>query len=273
MTRIGNRIFHWGERTFIMGILNMTPDSFSGDGVYFDTEAAVKKAREMVAEGADIIDVGGESTRPGAVEITSEEEIARVIPIIQRLSTEIDVPVSIDTFKAEVAEAAVKAGASMLNDVWGLKRDPRLASVAARYNLPIVLTSSQRDEPAKDIIPAIIADLGRAIDVATKAKVPPRNIIVDPGFGFGKTVSQNLEILGRLDEFKILGKPILLGTSRKSTIGKVLGDVPAAERLFGTAATNAIGIMNGADIIRVHDVKENAQAAKMTDAVIRGFDD
>ena len=256
-----------------MGILNLTPDSFSGDGLNFDTETAVDRAKQMIAEGADIIDVGGESTRPGAPQIPPDMEIARVIPVIQRLSAEIDVPISIDSYKSEVAEAAIKAGATLLNDVWGLKRDPRLASIAACNNIPIILASSQRDEPARDIISAVIADLHRAIAVATAAGIPPRNILVDPGFGFGKMVSQNLEILRRLEELKILGKPILLGMSRKSTIGKVLGDVPPDERLFGTVATTVIGIMNGADIIRVHDVKENAQAAKMTDAIVRAFNE
>jgi len=270
-TRIGSRYFLWGERTYIMGILNVTPDSFSGDGVYLDTETALDQAKKMIAEGADIIDIGGESTRPGAPGITVEEELARVIPVIQRLSSEIDLPISIDTYKFEVAEAAVKAGAAMINDVWGLKRDPRLAALAASSNVPIILTSSQRDEPAVDIISAVIADLRRAIEVALASGVAPGKIIVDPGFGFGKTVAQNLALLRRLDELKVLGKPLLLGTSRKSTIGKVLGDVEPKERLFGTVATTAIGIMNGADIIRVHDVKENAQTAKMTDAVARGF--
>jgi dihydropteroate synthase len=270
-TRIGNRIFRWGERTFVMGILNVTPDSFSGDGLGINDEAAVAQASRMVAEGADIIDVGGESTRPGAPEVSAAEEIARVVPVIKRLKAEIDVPVSIDTYKSEVAVAAVRAGANLLNDVWGLKRDPGLATVAARHRLPIVLSSSQRDAPVSDIVPAVIADLRRAIAQAEAAGVPPENIIIDPGFGFGKTVEQNLELLRRLGELKILGKPILLGTSRKSTIGKVLGDVSTSERLFGTVATTAIGIVNSADIVRVHDVKENAQAARMADAVARGF--
>jgi dihydropteroate synthase len=270
-TRIGNRVFRWGERTFVMGILNVTPDSFSGDGLGLDVEAAVAQARRMVAEGADIIDVGGESTRPGAPEVSAAEEIARVVPVIERLKVEVDVPISIDTYKSAVAEVAAKAGASLLNDVWGLKRDPGLAAVAAKYRLPIMLSSSQRDATVSDIMSAVIDDLQRAIGQAVAAGVPPENIIVDPGFGFGKTVEQNLEVLRRLGELKILGKPILLGTSRKSTIGKVLGDAPASDRLFGTVATTAIGIMNGADIVRVHDVKENVQTARMGDAIARGF--
>ncbi|MEL7562918.1 dihydropteroate synthase [Dehalogenimonas sp. 4OHTPN] len=269
-TRIGRRTFHWGRRTFIMGILNVTPDSFSGDGLGGDVEAAIAQAERMAAEGADIIDVGGESTRPGAPEVSAEEEIRRVVPVIERLKAAIDLPVSIDSYKAEVAEAAVRAGASLLNDVWALKRDARLAGVAARYGLPVVLSSSQRDAPVADIMPAVIDSLRWAIGRAAAAGVAPENIIVDPGFGFGKTVEQNVEVLRRLGELRVLGKPILLGTSRKSTIGKVLGDAPPPERLFGTVATTAIGIMNGADIVRVHDVKENAQAARMADAVVRG---
>lgn len=269
-TRIGSRTFHWGRRTFVMGILNVTPDSFSGDGLGGDIEAAAAQARSMIAEGADIIDVGGESTRPGAPEVTAAEEISRVVPVIERLKAAVDVPVSIDTYKAEVAEAAVKAGACLLNDVWGLKRDARLADIAARCRLPIVISSSQREAPVADIMPAVIDSLRWAIGRAAEAGVAGENIIVDPGFGFGKTVAQNIEVLRQLGELKSLGKPMLLGTSRKSTIGKVLGDISPSERLYGTIATTAIGIMNGADIIRVHDVKENAQAARMTDAVARG---
>ena len=271
-TRIGDTSFQWGRRTFIMGIINVTPDSFSGDGLDRDIEAAVDQAKRMASEGADIIDIGGESTRPGAPEVTATEEISRVVPVIYRLKAEINIPISIDSYKAEVAEAAVKAGASLINDVWGLKRDSRLAEIAARYNLPIVLTSSQRGDPVAQIMAAVLESLGWAIQQAMSAGVPPENIIIDPGFGFGKTVAQNLDILRRLGELKVFGKPILLGTSRKSTIGKVRGDAPAAGRLFGTVATTAIGILNGADIVRVQDVAENAQAARMSDAIARGFD-
>ncbi|WP_205684214.1 dihydropteroate synthase [Dehalogenimonas alkenigignens] len=269
-TRIGSRTFHWGRRTYVMGILNVTPDSFSGDGLGGDIGAAVAQAERMAAEGADIIDVGGESTRPGAPEVSAAEEISRVVPVIERLKAAIDLPVSIDSYKAEVAEAAVRAGASLLNDVWGLKRDARLADVAARRGLPIVISSSQRDAPAADIMTAVLDSLRWAIGRAAEAGIARENIILDPGFGFGKTVEQNVEVLRRLDELKALGRPVLLGTSRKSTIGKVLGDAPPQERLFGTVATTAIGIMNGADIVRVHDVTENVQAARMADAVARG---
>jgi dihydropteroate synthase len=272
-TEVDGRLFYWGRRTYIMGILNVTPNSFSGDSLGNDIEAAVAAAKLMVAEGADIIDVGGESTRPGAPEVSADEEIARVIPVIRRLKAEIGIPISIDSYKSEVAEAAGKAGASILNDVWGLKKDPKLAEIAARYRLPIILTSTQRENPVAEIIPAVIQDLRRAIEEAASAGVRPQDIIIDPGFGFGKTVSQNLEILRHLDQLSVLGKPILIGTSRKSTIGKVLGDVPADERLSGTLATTTIGIMKGADVIRVHDVRANVEAAKMADAVMRGFND
>jgi dihydropteroate synthase len=270
-TRIGGTIFRWGERTFIMGILNITPDSFSGDGLGNDIDAAVAQARRMVAEGADIIDVGGESTRPGAPEVSAEDEISRVVPVIERLAAELAVPISIDTYKAEVAEAAVRAGASLLNDVWGLKRDPRLAEIAARHRLPIVISSSQRDAPVTDIVPAVTDSLKWAIEQAEAAGVAPENIIVDPGFGFGKTVGQNLEILRRLSELRSLGKPVLLGVSHKSTIGRVLGDAPVEDRLSGSLAGAVIGIMGGAGIIRTHDVKETVRAARMADAVTRGW--
>ena len=270
-THIGKTQFHWGTRTFIMGILNITPDSFSGDGLGHNIEAALAQARQMVAEGADIIDVGGESTRPDAPEVSVAEELQRVIPVIERLRSELDTPISIDTYKAEVAEAAVKNGADLINDVWGLKRDCRMAEVAARLGLPIVLTSSQRDAPVSNIMPTLVESLSHAIEQAESAGIPPEKILIDPGFGFGKTVSQNLELLRRMHELKELGKPILLGTSRKSTIGKVLGDAPVENRLMGTAAANTIGILNGADILRVHDVKATVQLAQMSDAIVRGW--
>ncbi|MGI2336188.1 MAG: dihydropteroate synthase [Dehalogenimonas sp.] len=263
--------FPWGQRTFIMGVVNVTSDSFSGDGLADNVEAAVAQARRMVAEGADIIDVGGESTRPDALEVIAEEEMSRVIPVIQRLKSELKIPVSIDTYKAEVAEAAAVAGADLLNDVWGLKRDSRLAEVAAHFGLPIVLTASQRDAAVLDIIPAVVGNLKWAIEQAEKAGVSPENIIVDPGFGFGKTVGQNLEIIRRLGELRSLGKPIMLGVSRKSTIGRVLGDMPAEERLEGTLAADVLGIAYGADIIRVHDIGEHVRAARVADAVVRGW--
>jgi len=251
-----------------MGILNLTPDSFSEDGFYDRVEAAVAQAKRFVAEGADIIDVGGQSTRPASEPVSLDEELKRVIPVLERLSGQLSVPLSIDTSKSEVARRAVAAGARMINDVWGLKQDPALAVVAAEAGVPLVLAANERDMTVTDIVPQVIADLKVAIRLARKAGVPEENIIVDPGIGFGKTLEQNLELIDRLAELKVLGQPILLGTSRKSVIGLVL-DLPVGERLMGTAATNAIGIANGADIIRVHDVKEMAQVCRMSDAIIR----
>jgi len=269
--RCGNTEFRWRERTYIMGVLNLTPDSFSGDGMSWDTEAALVQAKRFAAQGADIIDIGGESTRPGGQTISAAEEIKRVIPAIERLAGELSVPISIDTYKASVARRAVAAGARMINDVWGLRQDAALARVAAEAGLPLVLTSNQRGEPAADIISEIVSDLERAIRQAVAAGVPRECIIIDPGIGFGKSLEQNLEILRRLVELKQLGRPILLGTSRKSMIGLVL-DLPVEERLLGTAATVAIGIANGADIVRVHDVKEMREVSRMSDAIVRGIE-
>jgi dihydropteroate synthase len=254
-----------------MGICNLSPDSFSGDGLGNDIEATVAQAKRMVEEGADIIDVGGESTRPGTKSLSTEDiddELRLVIPAIERLASEIAVPISIDTYKLEVASRALKAGAVMINDIWGLKRDPGLAALAAEAGVPIILMSNQRDATCEDIMPAIISDLERAINQALKAGVPEDNIIIDPGIGFGKSLEQNLEIIHRLAELKSLGKPILLGSSRKSMIGLVL-DLPPDQRLEGTAATVAIGIANGVDIVRVHDVKQMVRVCRMSDAIIR----
>lgn len=267
-THCGNTEFRWGERTYIMGILNVTPDSFSGDGLAYNIEAAVTLAKRFAAEGADIIDVGGESTRPASEPVSVNEEIKRVIPVIERLTGELSVPISIDTYKSAVASRAVAAGARMVNDVWGLKRDPELAQIAADAGVPLVITSNQRGKPGTDIMPEVISSLKESINLALAAGVAEENIIIDPGIGFGKTPEQNLEIIRRLAELKPLGRPILLGTSRKSMIGLVL-DLPLDERLFGTAATIAIGIANGADIVRVHDVEQMAQVCRMSDAILR----
>jgi dihydropteroate synthase len=249
-----------------MGVLNLSPDSFSGDGLS-DTEAVAQKANRFVREGADIIDIGGESTRPGSQPISTDEELKRVIPAIERLAAELSVPISIDTYKSAVASRAVAAGARMLNDIWGLKQDPKLAKIAAEAGIPIILTSNQRDKPGDDIMAEVLTSLKRSISLAREAGVPEQNIIIDPGIGFGKSLKQNLEIIRRLAELKSLGKPILLGTSRKSVIGLVL-DLPPDQRLEGTAATIAIGIANGADIVRVHDVREMMRVCRMSDAIL-----
>ena len=271
-TRCGNTEFRWGERTYVMGVCNLSPDSFSGDGLGDDVEATLDQAQRMVAEGADIIDVGGESTRPGTEPMSADDyddELRLVIPAIERLAAEITVPVSIDSYKAGVAERALKAGASVVNDIWGLKRDPRLAKIAAEAGVPIILMANERDAPPKvGILAKVMSDLEMGIKIATEAGVAAENIIVDPGIGFGKTLEQNLELVNRLAELKRLGKPILLGTSRKSMIGLVL-DLPPDQRLEGNLAVTAIGIANGADMVRVHDVRQTALVCRMSDAIIR----
>jgi dihydropteroate synthase len=281
-TQCGRSVFYWGKRTYVMGVVNVSPDSFSGDGLA-DVEGAVAKAKRLASEGADIIDIGGESTRPGSTPISTDEELRRGIPVVERLAHEISLPLSVDTHKLEVARQALNAGANMINDIWGLQKEPKLAELAARKGVPIALMSNQRASlPCHDIVSTVIADLKRAIEQASSAGVPWENIIIDPGIGFGKTQEQNVEVLRRLEELKALGRPILLGSSRKSFIGWVLdltseqrtNEVafvpPADQRLEGTAATIAIGIAKGADIIRVHDVKEMARVCKMSDAIIRG---
>ncbi len=268
ITLIGGRGFRWGERTYVMGIINLTPDSFSGDGLGSNVEAAVAQAWSCVAEGADIVDLGGESTRPGAEPVTPAEELRRVMPALERIAREIPLPVSIDTYKAEVARPALEAGASLINDVWGLARDPGLAQLAAEKGVPLILNSNQRDNGCQDVIPEVTTSLKESLDRALRAGVEWENIILDPGIGFGKTLEQNLEILRRFEEFRVLGRPLLLGTSRKSVIGLVLDLLPE-ERLEGTAATVAIGIAKGADMVRVHDVRQMQRVCRMSDAIFR----
>ena len=268
VTHCGETTFCWGERTYVMGIINVSPDSFSGDGLA-SVDAAVAQAHRFADEGVDMLDVGGESTRPNSAPITVDEELRRVIPVLERLAGKVKVPLSVDTYKFEVARRAVYSGAEMLNDIWGLKQEPRLAELATEQGLPIILMSNQRDKPVKNIVPAVLSDLKRAVDLALNAGVPWENIIVDPGVGFGKTLEQNLELVRRIDGLKVLGRPVLLGTSRKSMIGLVL-NLPAEERLEGTAASIAIGIARGADMVRVHDVKEMMRVCRMSDAIVRG---
>jgi dihydropteroate synthase len=280
-TSCGSSIFRWGQRTYIMGVVNVSPDSFSGNGIA-DAEQAIAKGKRLASEGADVIDIGGESTRPGSTAVSIEEELRRLVPVVEKLAKEVSVPVSVDTYKLEVARQALNAGANMINDIWGLQKEPALADLAAQKGVPIVLMSNQRDSPCQDIMPAVISDLKRAIKQALGAGMPWESIIIDPGIGFGKTQEQNLEVLQRLEELKILGRPILLGSSRKSFIGWVLDLAPeqrsnklafvppANQRLEGTAATVAIGIAKGADMVRVHDVKEIARVCRMSDAIVRG---
>lgn len=267
-----------------MGILNLTPDSFSGDGLAGSVELAVEKALQMAAEGADVIDIGGESTRPGSQPVLVEEELSRVIPVIEALVGRFSRPISIDTYKSEVAEKALDAGAAMINDVWGLRMDPGLADLAAQRKVPLVLMHNRsRPKDAvqserlggrylgveyKDLMGDITQELRASIDQAKAAGVEESRIIIDPGIGFGKTVEQNLELIRRLPELRILGHPILVGPSRKSFIGYTL-DLPVEERVEGTAAAVALAITGGADMVRVHDVKEMARVARMSDAIVR----
>ncbi|WP_235864099.1 dihydropteroate synthase [Sutcliffiella halmapala] len=256
-----------GKKTLIMGILNATPDSFSDGGKYNQIEQAVLRAKELVEQGADIIDIGGESTRPGAKLVGVEEELERVIPVITALAKELSVPISIDTYKADVAKAAIAAGATIINDVWGAKADPDMAKVAAQHEVPIILMHNRKERNYQQLIPDMISDLYESITIVKLAGVKEENIVVDPGIGFAKTHEDNLEVLNALDQFSSLGYPILLGTSRKSFIGKVL-DLPPEERMEGTGATVCLGIQKGCQIVRVHDVKEIARMAKMMDAIL-----
>jgi dihydropteroate synthase len=286
--QIGSFTFNWGSRTYVMGILNVTPDSFSGDGIIAKGDvvnAAVNQARDFLASGADILDVGGESTRPGSAPVNADEEMERVIPIIRALRENFpEAIISIDTYKSQVAEEAIKAGAHIVNDVWGLRADDGLAYVAAKYKTPVILMHN-RSNPAsveirekfgnayvgaeyKNLIEDVKRELLECVAIAEKAQIADSLIVLDPGIGFGKTREHNLKLVNRLDQIREMGYPILLGTSRKSFIGFTL-DLPADQRVEGTAASVAVGITRGADIIRVHDVKEMARVAKMTDAIVR----
>jgi dihydropteroate synthase len=265
IAEIGGHRFDWGSRTYVMGIVNVTPDSFSGDGLGNDREAAVAQGLRMVAEGAVMLDVGGESTRPGHVPVSADEEIARTEDVVRRLSSESGVPVSIDTYKLEVAVAAVAAGARIINDVWGLTRSPGLADLAARHECALVLMHNQDGtDYAGDLMSEVKRFLQASVDVALAAGVPRERILIDPGIGFGKTADQNWEVMRGLPELRKLGQPVLVGTSRKSFIGKLL-DVPADERLAGTAATVTAAILRGADVVRVHDVREMMRVARVAD--------
>lgn len=265
----GSHTLPLGQRTLIMGILNVTPDSFSDGGRYNDTHRAVAHAKELIQAGADIIDIGGESTRPGFAPVEVEEELKRVLPIVSAVAKECNVPISIDTYKAEVAKQAIEAGAHIINDVWGAKRDPDMAKVAAEYKVPIILMHNRDNMDYADFFRDFIGDLYESIQISLDAGVTQDQIILDPGIGFAKTLDQNLETMRRLDDLVALGYPVLLGTSRKSMIGKVL-DLPVEERVEGTAATCALGIAKGCQIVRVHDVLEMKRVAQMMDAMLQG---
>jgi dihydropteroate synthase len=258
-----------------MGIINVTPDSFSDGGQFFDSEAAISHGKEMVSQGADILDIGGESTRPGSSAVTADDELSRVIPVIEGLVAEVDVPISIDTCKSEVAKAAISAGASIINDISAMRFDPKIADVAANKKVPIILMhmkgtpkDMQENPVYKDVIGDIKDFLNERVKFAISKGIPHENIIIDPGIGFGKTLMHNYDIIKRLGELKELNLPILMGTSRKSFIGKTL-NLEADERLEGSLATVTMSIINGADIVRVHDVKETVRCVKMTDAIYK----
>lgn len=295
---IGRHTLTWGSRTYVMGILNLTPDSFSGDGLLSEKdsrdkgegigeaglEAAIEQARRFVAEGADILDIGGESTRPGAQPVSQSQEMQRVLPLIRAIAAELDVLISVDTYRSAVGEAALQAGAHIINDVWGFKVDPLLARVAARHHAPVILMHNRSSwanaeiqyqlggryvgMPYDNLLEDIRRELLESVSIARQAGIPPEHIILDPGIGFGKTVEQNLELLDRLGEIRALGFPVLLGPSRKSFIGYTL-NLPPDQRLEGTASAVAIGIARGADILRVHDVAFMARVVRMADAIVR----
>jgi len=265
--KIGNRFFDTQNHTYIMGILNITPDSFSDGGKWNHLDEALRHTEAMIADGADIIDIGGESTRPGHTPVSAEEEAQRVLPVIEAVRKRFDIPISVDTFKSSVAESAIQAGADLVNDIWGLKYDPDLAGVIARKNAPCCLMHNRKEPDYTDFIADFLKDMQETIDIAKKAGIADENIILDPGVGFGKTYENNLEIINKLECMHALGYPILLGTSRKSVIGLTL-DLPADQRMEGTVATTVIGVMKGVAFVRVHDVKENYRALKMTEAIL-----
>jgi len=280
---LGARTFHWGSRTHVMGILNVTPDSFSGDGLLTAVAgstparridplaAAVAQARRMVDEGADLLDIGGASSRPGHADVPVEEELERVVPVVRAVAAALPTtPISIDTTSSRVAEAALDAGAHLLNDVWGVADDPSMVRLAAARRVPIVLMHNRAEARYRNLIPEVLSDLERALERALAAGVPWDDLIVDPGFGFGKTPEHNIALLARLETFRTLGRPILLGTSRKSTLGKLL-DLPPDQRVEATTATTALAAAAGVDLVRVHDVRPNLRAARVADAIARGW--
>jgi dihydropteroate synthase len=279
-TAIGPALFDWGARTYVMGIVNLTPDSFSGDGLLADgaarsagstaSVAAVALARRMTDEGADLVDLGGESSRPGHAVVDAAVEAARVVPAIRAVRAALPaLPISVDTTKPSVAEAAIDAGADLVNDVWGVADDDRLARVAAERGVALVLMHNRAEARYRNLVVEVVADLDRAIERALRAGVAWDRIVVDPGFGFGKTPAHNLVLLRELEALHLLGRPVLLGTSRKSTLGKLL-DLPPDERLEATLATTALAVAAGVDIVRVHDVEPNVRVARVADAIVRG---
>ena len=268
--KIGNREFDLDNRCYVMGILNCTPDSFSDGGKFNDIDRALKHVEEMISDGADIIDIGGESTRPGYTLISDEEEIERVVPVIEKVKANFDIGISVDTYKSQVAKAAVQAGADLINDIWGCKYDRKIADVIAKYDVPCCLMHNRNIEEKpyrSDIMEEMKIDLKECVDIALNAGVGRDKIILDPGIGFGKTLENNLTVMKRVSELKEMGFPLLLGTSRKSMIGLTL-NLPAGERVEGTLVTTVMGVRSGCSFVRVHDVKENKRAVMMTEAIL-----
>lgn len=274
--QLPDRTIRLGERTLLMGVLNVTPDSFSDGGKYLDVDRAVERAIEIEHEGADILDVGAESTRPGSKRVPYEEEVHRLVPVLERLKGRVSIPISVDTYKSEVAARALKLGASLINDVSGGRWDPRMLELAARFPAPLVLmhmrgdpASWKRLSPRRAVVQSVLRELREMIERARESGISGRRILVDPGIGFGKNAEENVKILGRLDEFGSLGYPVCIGTSRKSFLGKVLQQ-PVSDRLMGTAATVAIAVLKGAHVVRVHDVAESTAVVRVADAILKG---
>ena len=267
--KIGNREFDIRNKTYVMGILNVTPDSFSDGGRFRQVDAALTHAQQMIEDGADIVDVGGESTRPGYTQITDEEEIERIVPVIEAIKRNFDIPISVDTYKSNVAMAAVRAGADLINDIWGLKYDEKMAAVIAKADVACCLMHNRKNTEYQNFIEDVKADLRESLMIAKQAGISPEKIILDPGVGFAKTQEQNMEVVRRLDEFCDLGYPVLLGTSRKSMISYALG-LPVDQRVEGTLATTIMAVERGCSFVRVHDVKENLRAIRMTEAILHG---
>ena len=266
--KIGHREFSQSEHTYVMGILNVTPDSFSDGGKWMNLDLALQQVEKMVEEGADVIDIGGESTHPGYMMISDQEEIQRVVPLIEAVKARFDIPLSLDTYKSCVARAGIEAGADMINDIWGLKYDGRMAEVIAQSGLPCCLMHNRKDKEYQDFMQDLAADLAESLHLAEIAGIDGGQIILDPGVGFAKSYQQNLEVIDNLEELKVLGCPLLLGCSRKSVIGITL-DKPVEDRLEGTLATTVVGVMKGCMFVRVHDVKENIQVIRMTEAILK----
>lgn len=267
--KIGNREFQTEGHTYVMGILNVTPDSFSDGGKWNDRDRALKHVEEMLEQGADMIDIGGESTRRGYTLLADDEEIARVVPMIEAVKANFDVPISLDTYKSKVAEAGIKAGADLINDIWGLKYDDKIAGVIANSGLPCCLMHNRKNQDYGDFMQDVAADLADSVHLAELAGIEDSKIILDPGVGFAKSYEQNLEVINSLEELHVLGYPLLLGCSRKSVIGLTL-NLPADQRVEGTLVTTVLAVMKGCMFVRVHDVGENVRAIKMTEAIVRG---